>query len=78
MAVPEISGRQIVLGRTREAWNPLVFSGARKLSGRILAFVRRLLDLQAASLRVDLSAALKQLSRTIADVGSGAIHIEIF
>jgi hypothetical protein len=72
MAVPEISGRQNVLGRTGEAWKPPVFSGTKTLSGRILAFVRRLLDLQAASLWIDLSAVLKQLSGTIVDVGCGA------
>jgi SAM-dependent methyltransferase len=72
MTVPEIPGRQNALGCTSEVWKPPVFSGTGTFSGRILAFVRRLLDLQAASLWIDLSVVLKQLSGTVVDVGCGA------
>ncbi len=72
MPVPEIIGRQNLLCRKSEVWKPPVFSGSGTWSGRILAYVRRLLDLQAASLWADLSVVLKQLSGTVVDVGCGA------
>jgi len=72
MSVPEIAGRENVLHRKHEVWKPPVLSESTSLAGRFVARIRRLLDLQAASLWQDMNSVLFQLSGTVVDVGCGA------
>lgn len=71
MIVPEITGRENLLHRTHEVWKPPVFSESVSGFGKIVGWTRRLLDLQAASLWLDLSRVLCQFEGTVVDVGCG-------
>jgi hypothetical protein len=71
MFVPEIAGREDLLHLTHEVWKPPVFSESVACFGKIVAWTRRLLDLQAASPWLDLSRILCQFEGTVVDAGCG-------
>jgi SAM-dependent methyltransferase len=58
--------------RTTERWQPPVFREERGVRGRVLAVLRRLFDLQAASIWQDLRPALGSIGGTVVDAGCGA------
>lgn len=58
--------------RTGERWQPPAFTAPTSPAGRALAWVRRLLDLQAASIWRDLGEELAAAHGDVLDVGAGA------
>jgi SAM-dependent methyltransferase len=58
--------------RGDERWQPPSFANATTLRGRLVSKLRRLLDLQAASIWRDLKSPLGDASGMILDVGAGA------
>jgi SAM-dependent methyltransferase len=58
--------------RQQEAWQPPAFETTNTFRGRVLAWARRLLDLQAGSMWRDLSRLLPQCKGRVLDVGCGA------
>jgi len=58
--------------RSDERWQPPSFADTASRRGRVLSRVRRLLDLQAASIWRDLKSPLKGATGTVLDVGAGA------
>ncbi len=64
--------RPNMVHRTGEAWRPPSFSPRRDRRGRILAWLRRRLDLQADSIWRDLSRLLADCAGDVLDVGCGA------
>jgi SAM-dependent methyltransferase len=65
-------GRTNMVTRQVEFWRPLAFSYSRTGIYGIIFFVRRFLDLQAASIWADLSMELPTVSGTVVDAGCGA------
>jgi SAM-dependent methyltransferase len=66
----KVTRRENLVLRTSEHWQPPPFTPGRR--GRVLAWTRRLVDLQAASLWRDLRPTLSGLSGRLVDVGCGA------
>jgi SAM-dependent methyltransferase len=58
--------------RSDERWQPPSFADATTLRGRLVSRLRRLLDLQAASIWRDLKSPLGEATGVILDVGAGA------
>ncbi|HEX5924238.1 MAG TPA: class I SAM-dependent methyltransferase [Baekduia sp.] len=67
-----IPGRDNFALRTSERWQPPAFVAPTTLAGRLAAWARRLLDLQAASAWNDLKQLLPDAHGDVLDVGSGA------
>lgn len=67
-----IPGRDNFALRDSERWQPPAFAAPTTARGRLVAWVRRLLDLQAASAWNDLKALLPGAHGDVLDVGSGA------
>jgi SAM-dependent methyltransferase len=67
-----IPGRENFATRTSERWQPPPFRPPTTLRDRVVAWARRLLDLQAASAWRDLRALLPAAHGDVLDVGSGA------
>jgi SAM-dependent methyltransferase len=66
----KVPSRENLALRTSERWQPPAFSPGRR--GRMIAWTRRLVDLQAGSLWRDLRPALSGVTGTLVDVGCGA------
>ncbi len=64
--------RTDVTHRTDEGWQPPNFSRVDSRRSRIIAAVRRFLDVQAGSIWTDLALELKPTHGTLLDVGCGA------
>lgn len=64
--------RQNQVNRSSERWQPPAYIRIQTPKDRIIAFLRRLLDLQAASVYGDLSELLPHTSGQLLDVGCGA------
>jgi SAM-dependent methyltransferase len=64
--------RRNMCGRIEEEWRPPLFHRVESYSERFFAAARRLLDLQAASIRSDIAPVLKTASGAVLDVGCGA------
>jgi SAM-dependent methyltransferase len=58
--------------RNDERWQPPAFADVTTLRGRLVSRLRRLLDLQAASIWRDLKSPLGDATGTVLDVGAGA------
>jgi len=58
--------------RNDERWPPPSFADVRSVRGRLVSRLRRVLDLQAASIWRDLKAPLGGITGTVLDVGAGA------
>ncbi|RUP01489.1 MAG: class I SAM-dependent methyltransferase [Mycobacterium sp.] len=58
--------------RDNERWTPPPFASPTTARGKLISRVRRVIDLQAASIWRDLRAPLKAVDGTILDVGAGA------
>ena len=58
--------------RVDEPWRPPAFAQTSSRKGRFIAFCRRLMDLQAASVWRDLTAPLASAQGVVLDVGAGA------
>lgn len=67
-----LAGRRNMLHAPAEAWRPPLFTPERTGWDRLVASLRRLLDLQAGSIWRDLSVLLPQCRGTVLDVGCGA------
>jgi len=70
--MPPLSDRENFALRTTESWRPPSFRPPRTRADRIVATMRRTLDLQAASAWRDLSTLLADAHGDVLDVGSGA------
>jgi hypothetical protein len=64
--------RKNMVGRREEAWRPPLFLRPDNASQKLLAVLRRLLDLQAGSIWRDLRVLLPQVRGAALDVGCGA------
>lgn len=64
--------RQNQANRRGERWQPPAFIRIRTSKDQFIAFLRRLLDLQAASIYKDLARILPHTSGHVLDVGCGA------
>jgi SAM-dependent methyltransferase len=69
--MPALVRRNEVL-RNDERWQPPPFADVTTLRGRLVSRLRRLLDLQAASIWRDLKSPLGDATGTVLDVGAGA------
>ena len=58
--------------RNEEHWAPPAFADLTTLRGRLVSRIRRVLDLQAASIWRDLKSPLNEATGTVLDVGAGA------
>jgi SAM-dependent methyltransferase len=65
-------GRRNMVGRKGESWKPPIFSSSKSLTSRLIGGLRRMFDLQAASIWKDLSAELPSIRGAAVDVGCGA------
>lgn len=65
-------GRRNALERQQETWKPPLFRPVHSAPDRVLAAVRRFVDLQAGSIYRDLAVLLPARRGTILDVGCGA------
>lgn len=72
MNLKQLPGRQDMTLRKAEAWKPPIFAPHSSGWGRVMATVRRFVDLQAGSLWNDLSQLLPTCHGTVLDVGCGA------
>lgn len=70
--MPQLSDRENFALRTTERWQPPAFRASRTRRDRLVAAIRRTLDLQAASLWRDLRVLLADAHGDVLDVGSGA------
>ncbi len=64
--------RSNLLDRRIEAWKPPVFESPGNPRSRVIAALRRIFDLQAASIWNDLKLLLPQVRGEVLDVGCGA------
>jgi len=64
--------RRNMVGRSAESWRPPLFTNPDSATRRLVAAIRRFLDLQAGSIWNDLSKILPQVSGNVLDVGCGA------
>jgi SAM-dependent methyltransferase len=58
--------------RHGESWRPPLFSASKTLVSRLILVLRRLFDLQTASIWRDLSSELAEAKGTVVDAGCGA------
>ena len=58
--------------RNDEHWAPPPFADLTTLRGKLISRIRRVLDLQAASIWRDLKSPLSEATGTVLDVGAGA------
>lgn len=65
-------GRPNMAERKGEAWKPYPFVSRSTKRARLAAFLRRFLDLQAASIWKDLAVLMPQCRGLVLDVGCGA------
>jgi SAM-dependent methyltransferase len=72
MSGPLALDRRDVARGAREAWQPPSFVPPTTRRARLVAALRRFLDLQAASVWADLSRLLPHCRGTVVDVGCGA------
>jgi SAM-dependent methyltransferase len=72
MTLPRLEHRDNLCQRTSEPWRPPNFAPPSTVGGRLVAFLRRCLDLQAASIWNDLQTLLPACQGTVLDVGCGA------
>ncbi len=72
MNAPSLPHRDNLVERQHETWRPPPFQPPVTLKAKVIAFLRRLFDLQASSIWNDLKVLLSQCRGTVLDVGCGA------
>lgn len=72
MTGPRLPRRDFATLEAREAWQPPSFGSARTPKEKLVAVVRRALDLQANSIWIDLRPLLGAAEGRVLDVGAGA------
>ena len=72
MKLPMLPHRDNLINRTSESWRPPIFLQSKGKWISLKAFVRRFLDLQAASIWQDLKLVLSACQGSVLDVGCGA------